>query len=493
MNRMALGTWADALTQGLRGRVRSWFPRYLTEFGRLASVTALDVWAFLLPAISFVEITIIGRLIVTEILMLAMLPWLWGARDRLPLPRWFVVLWAGWLLSQVLTDIVVRSLFTDYMRGWAALVFTLTDFAAILVLVSTPKRARLFGLGLAVGFAIGGLLSIVFVPHAYAAGDPWKWALALPIGLVLAVGRSGATGARSLWLSAGIFIVFGLVNLTFGFRSLGGISLITGDYLAWSALSSGPEKASVRSVLRAVAGLAFVAVAGFGTLGMYGALASHGLLGPSAQAEYLSQSGSSLDVPGGDDVPGSVAAPGSTAVPGVPGLPGGLNVLVGGRAEVVSSTQAIKDSPILGHGSWAKDSKLVNQTPALSPDASTIPTHSYLLQSWVWAGLLGGVFWLAIFGIAGWMVANLYAFKPGLAPLIVFSTVLLIWDIGFSPYGSSARILASYGIALCLVGLRLMRRDEADDSSVRLEGDSSRQPGKGAQPAADHSQLGSRA
>ena len=150
------------------------------------------------------------------------------------------------------------------------------------------------------------------------------------------------------------------------------------------------------------------------------------------------------------------------------------------------------DSPILGHGSWAKDPTAVKQTPALSPDATAIPTHTYLLQSWVWAGLFGAAFWLAVFGIAGWLVANLYAFKAALTPLLVFSTVLLIWDIGFSPYGNSARILASYGIALCLVGLRLMRRYDADDSTVRLVGDSTPQPGNGTQPASDH-QLDRRA
>jgi len=51
-----------------------------------------------------------GRLFVTEILLLAMLPWLWRARDRPRLPRWFVGLWAGWLLSQIVTDVVVGRL-----------------------------------------------------------------------------------------------------------------------------------------------------------------------------------------------------------------------------------------------------------------------------------------------------------------------------------------------------------------------------------------------
>ncbi len=158
-----------------------------------ASGTALDLWAFIVPAVSFVEITFVGRLIVTELLLLVMLPWLWSARDRLRMPRWFVVLWAGWLLGQVVTDLFMRSAFDDYARGWVAIVFTMTNFAAILVLAGTPRRARLF----AAGLAVGGILGYLFVPNAYAAGDPWKWAFALPVGLAMAAGFSGSTGART--------------------------------------------------------------------------------------------------------------------------------------------------------------------------------------------------------------------------------------------------------------------------------------------------------
>jgi hypothetical protein len=55
-------------------------------------VTAVDLWALVLTAVSFVEIIVVGQLIFSEIPMLAMLPWVWGQAHRPPLPRWFVVL-----------------------------------------------------------------------------------------------------------------------------------------------------------------------------------------------------------------------------------------------------------------------------------------------------------------------------------------------------------------------------------------------------------------
>jgi hypothetical protein len=421
----------------------------MADSAERASVSALDFWAFILPAVSFVEITIVGRLIVSEFLMLAMLPWLWGVRDRPPLPRWFIILWAGWLIGQVVTDLVVGSAFEDFARGWAAIIFTIIDFAAILVLVSTPRRARLFALGL----AVGGVFGYLFFPNAFAATDPWKWAFALPVGLALAASLSGSTGARRRWLTVSAFAAFGALNLLFGFRSLGGVSLLTAGYLLLGALAARPKSASNRSMLRAVAGLSFLAVAVVGTLQLYDAAASSGLLGSTAQAKYVTQSS------------------------------GALGVLVGGRPEILATTQAILDSPILGHGSWAKDftyvdllaersSSLGYEIGAGSADVGLIPAHSYLMGSWVWAGLLGGVFWFAILGIAVWLLANLYSFRTELAPLLVFSTVLLLWNIAFSPYAFSGRITAAFGVALCLLGFRLMQRGVADRPSPRPVGSS---------------------
>jgi hypothetical protein len=413
------------------------------------SLSALDLWAFILPAVSFIEITIVGQLIVTEILLFAMLPWLWGARDRLPLPQWFVLLWGGWLVSQIATDLVMGSAFADYARGWAAILFTLTDFAAILVLVSTPRRARLFALGL----AASGVLSYFIVPNIYAAGDPWKWAFAMPIGFALAAALSGSIGTRMPLVPIGAFVTFGALNLVLGFRSLGGVAVIASGYLLLNTLVGRRQARARPSIRTTIVGLLFCVIAAFSISQGYDAAAAGGLLGASAQAKYVAQSGS-------------------------------LGVLVGGRPEILASSQAIIDSPILGHGSWAKDFKYVDLlTARLSSldyeigagpsDVGLIPAHSYLLGSWVWAGVLGGVFWVAILLLAGWLLVNLHGVRLSLAPLLVFSTALFLWNIMFSPYGNSARLTASYGIALCLLGLSLVRGKETHPASTRPTGDRS--------------------
>ena len=76
------------------------------------------------------------------------------------------------------------------------------------------------------------------------------------------------------------------------------------------------------------------------------------------------------------------------------------------------------------------------------------------MQSWVWAGMAGGLFWLAVAALALWLMGSLYVLRLALSPLIVFAATGLLWGIAFSPYGSTARLSAAYCVAVCLVGLR---------------------------------------
>jgi hypothetical protein len=353
------------------------------------------------------------------------------------------VLWAGWLLSQVVTDIVVGSAFEDFARGWAAIMFTLTDFVAILVLAATPRRARLFALGL----ATGGILGYFIAPSIFAAAYPWKFAFGLPVAFGLATLLSGSIGNRLPLLSAGTFVFFGGLNLFLGFRNLGGISLLTGGYLLLSAFAGRRQAVLAWSIRRTAAGLLLLAIGVLGVLQLYDVAASQGFLGSAAQAEYESQSGA-------------------------------LGVLIGGRQDILVTSQAVIDSPILGHGSWAKDLKyvdlLVQRVSDLGYVAATdyydsglIPQHSFVMGSWVWAGFLGAAFWLGVLGVAVWVLANLYVSRLELAPLVVFFAMFLLWNIVFSPYGASARILACYGLALCLLGLRQMRRVDVGQTPPR--------------------------
>jgi hypothetical protein len=91
------------------------------------------------------------------------------------------------------------------------------------------------------------------------------------------------------------------------------------------------------------------------------------------------------------------------------------------------------------------------------------------MGSWVWAGFLGGVFWLAVAITAFRMVATLLPTRIEIAPLLVLSTISLLWSIAFSPYAGDARIGAAYGIALCLYGLRMVKLARAADPLAGIQ------------------------
>jgi hypothetical protein len=425
-----------------------------------AGTTPLDVWAFVLPALSFLQIKLVGQLIVSEMLALAILPWLLHTRERVLVPRWLIGLGGAWLVFQVVTDLVVQSAFADWSRGWAAIIFTLIDLAVVVTLVSTPRRARLFALGL----AAAGLLGSIFAPNLYAAADPWKFAFAVPVALILAAVLSGAAAGRRPWLAVGTFAAFGVLNAFLQYRSLSGVALITAAYLLLAVIAPGWRPLQISPIKVAAAGLVYYGAAAVIVFVGLNAATQAGLFGGAAKAKYEAQATvvatASPVASSGQD---AAASPVGAASPVAAANP--MLVLAGGRAEILASSRAILDSPILGHGSWAKDPKYVQeQRQGLvdlgilggnqPSDPNLIPAHSYLMQSWVWAGLAGGIFWLLVAALAIWLMANLYTSRIALSPLIVFATTLQLWNIAFSPYGNTARLLAAFSIAVCLLALR---------------------------------------
>jgi hypothetical protein len=140
---------------------------------------------------------------------------------------------------------------------------------------------------------------------------------------------------------------------------------------------------------------------------------------------------------------------------------GGL--LLGGRGEILASGQAIIDSPLLGHGSWARDPTyaaiLAEKRAELGyknvegqggKKDDLIPTHSYIFGAWVEAGLAGGLFWLFVLAYTIRALVKASGSEP-LIPLFAFTGFLLVWDILFSPLGMPTRFIAPYFMAAMVV------------------------------------------
>src|SRR5206468_4091362 len=115
--------------------------------------------------------------------------------------------------------------------------------------------------------------------------------------------------------------------------------------------------------------------------------------------------------------------------------------LLGGRPEIQVSLEAVKDSPILGYGSWAQDRKFVEMLFDIEVEQGVyevsdlaefennfIPTHSHLMGAWVWAGILGASFWFYILWLTGRATVRVAVTRPPLAPVYAYLVVTTFWQ-----------------------------------------------------------------
>jgi hypothetical protein len=388
-----------------------------------AKGTMGDVACFLIPTLAFWYGHLGGLLYATDVCLLAAFPFvLYRHRTWLQIKpvRKFLYLGLLWLAAQVLTDVVRHSPFEDYSRGWLKILLTLAHFATIALLIrQSQRRFILYGAGL----VLGGVLTFFIAPGEAAEDYPWKFGLGLPITLLVCL-VAGMLARRRRVAAMTMLAAIGAINLVVGFRSLGAVCAVAATY---SYFQLSPKLADSRLRKRrtvlTVAGLAA------GVLGIYAIYAlgvQSGLFGEAEQEKYELQS------------------------------TGSGGVLLGGRIAFLAASAAIIDSPLLGHGSWAKDPvyKAIllasmtelgyeNTDVVAEGEDDLIPSHSYLFGAWVESGIMGAVFWFWVL----WTTARALIRASGREPLLPFFLYIglfLIWNVLFSPYGADGRFTATY-------------------------------------------------
>lgn len=412
--------------------------RKVTSFGhraaRRSGITLWDFLAFLVPSLQFVQIPLGGQLLGPEVALLFLAPLLVIMRGRLllrPLPRTYLFLATLWLFSQIFTDLLRVTPFEDLARGWAKIALALVAFSALYLLLHGNRRRILL---FAAGFAVGGILTYYLSPNLYAEDYWWKFGLGIPLSLILVL-LSAALNVRK-WRMLGIaLLVLGVfINFYLDFRSLGGIMALTACYLVLQAFMGrrGGRVMAVRPRHILVFGVILGTVA-LATFKGYEYAAQEGLLGEDARQIYEMQS------------------------------QGEYGLLLGGRSEILVSSRAVLDSPLIGHGSWAKDcyytsllSGLQGQlgyTPRTEDESCLIPAHSHILGAWVEAGVLGAVFCLWVLTLAARVLLRLYKSNDRLVPVVAFFAFLLVWDLFFSPYGLELRYRTPYEVVLMMTFL----------------------------------------
>jgi hypothetical protein len=406
--------------------------------------------AFFIALFWFVHIRVVGDLFISE-LMIGLVGLFMikkhGYKLYEPLPKKILFFGLLWLGSQVLTDLVRMSPVESLVKGWANIIFFLVDFSVLYMLIyKNQKRLILF----ITAFAIGGILRCFVEPGWGYEDEPWKFGFAFPTILLTIMLLSWLSHKRLITASMmqGLLLLLGMLSIYLNARSLGA-SLVLASFMLFISRQTLFYSIFLRrwSPGRMVG--VFVTVVGFISIIAiaYQWTGDNKLLPEASQYKYeLTKS-----------VPYGV-----------------FGTLLIGRNEFLTSIPAVIDSPVIGHGSWPVDPKYSNYLYQINSvlkagynsdflreiveSSYLIPTHSHLMQSWVWAGFLGALFWLVVLSIMGKSFILSIRFQHTLTPLLVFLSLMEVWDLLFSPFSSIMRIQWAWELVLTIMAFEMSRR-----------------------------------
>ena len=393
--------------------------------------------AFAIPVLIAIEVPGPGTIYLAELCLIGLLPVLVVMRGRMLQSKvlaFILALGIVYFGAQVITDVIRETPAADYARGWSRILFLLFSFVSTYLLIGND-RARL--LCFASGLVVGSAFHLVIHNPISAIG--WKFGFAGPTTTLVLIGFSLIPVLRSPSSLVGpaIMVALGAFSAFMDFRSWGGVLMLSAAFISIPAIlrliGLLPKPLSYSRML--MMGVVLIAT-GFAALKVYGVAAESGMLGERSKQKYETQSAL-----------------------------GDLGILLGGRSESLVTVQAIQDSPLIGHGSWAKDRyyaelrqlmlyRLGFVDRFIEPETDLIPTHSHLLGSWVEAGVGGALFWVGILALVIAALRRLYASDDPLRPYLIFLMFLFIWDILFSPFGAQRRLTNGFLMVAVLFALK---------------------------------------
>ncbi len=373
-----------------------------------------------------------------------------GRQMMRPTIRPLLILLGVWLVGQIVTDVYRGTVFLDWARGDANIIFFGIDLLALIALLGRSESRKVI---FVLGISFGHLLAMKLQPAK--GSQSWKFGPGPAINLLVVLCICYFLRRRNYAVILLLLISISAVNIYENFRSVVLFLFIT----AALAVPIIPERVGRLRLLpkpgtpgRIFALTALALGAGGAALGVIELATKSGLLGEAQQQKNENQAKS----------------------------PGGI--LLGGRPEILVSSRAVIDSPILGHGSKAKEPKYIEMLTDLeakygisesSPDdiearnEGVIPSHSFLLGSWVSAGVLGAVFWIYLLQPAFKAILRVPLLQTALAPLYAYLLVTLIWNIFFSPFAGLHRVLAAFAIVIMTDVLEAQAPGIASKSSER--------------------------
>ncbi|MCX6938688.1 MAG: hypothetical protein NTU80_12490 [Verrucomicrobia bacterium] len=397
-----------------------------SESNSLLSGTAFLNWAItILVALGSFNVQLAGQILITEILCTVFCVYLIFTRVSylLALPAVGLVTKSmiSGLVIYAVSDVLNSSDFIDVAKGALRWAFMLTSFITFVYVLTRSKFSPVY---LMLGITISGF--IFAWRYSSEAGYGWKFSLGEPITALILI----VCIFLPKHLSTLMAISIGVINFYLDYRSLAGACLVCA---AFSALCGSGIKIN-KFLLVGVISISFISIGAY--------------LYSKAILDNDQRSARSLD---------------SNEVR-LTGFNFGI--------------QAIKLSPIYGHGTWASKPELMYLYTQLLQDAKRErgaritgeeegyaavvgAIHSMVLQGGAEAGIVCSFIFLffAFIIVSGFIaIYKNFAWMRALEILSVYICVLSLWAVFSSPFAGYNRILLAMGLALS-VRLLLIARD----------------------------------
>lgn len=382
---------------------------------------------FLLGVGTFMNVHVIGYVTLTELFVLGWFACLLVTgqlKFRSRTMGWLLAFAGIWVLSVIATDLYRDAYLEQFARGFGR---TVVIFCALwtgyLYFQKYPRTLK----PLFVGFTVSAIVNIFgfraaseefVLIHGYELESSWERNYTY-VTLMLCFSVAAYLYQRAPWATLGFAALTGCLNIAMGSRNLGGTivaaSLLTGLARHFFRPVEARSQGSVSTVLILSV---LITVVGSSVYAGYKFAAGSGLLGDKSYQKYESQAGSPM------------------------------GLLFASRADFIGGLFAIKDSPIIGYGSWPFDTEgyLVeafravgvneNDLKELQGMVGRIPTHSMMLEAWVEHGFLAMIFWLIVIVVVFRALAAgaLQDREWGLVNGLVI--IWMIWNLLFSPLGN---------------------------------------------------------
>lgn len=340
-----------------------------------------------------------------------------------------------WAAAASVSDIVNDSSALDRVRGLSIIVVFAVNLLAFGAYIGGRRHHEL---SFAAAMAVGMVIREAIKPDWSNFSEIWKFEIGLPLVVftMILLDVQYKFSAMRLLVHMAALAFFAVVSALLDFRSLSAFLILCFVYLFKKLTLAGAVRKLSRTVrdtkssIDYIKPILLVAITIAGIYLAYQTAVSAGWLGRGAAQRFAQQQSSRL------------------------------GVVIGGRPEILISSYAIFQKPLLGFGSWPQNCELValyNQLKSKFDIESNqiehgclIPTHSHLFGSWVSAGILAVPIWLYVLWIfSKWCIRALRdANFQEVAPF--FMGCVVIWNVLFSPFSGRERVTDAFYISVVL-------------------------------------------